>query len=112
MSILHLLASVQGLKGSEANIILAKEIAASNNKAAVKELVENLTNKNKNIQSDCIKTLYETAYFKPELLADDIAVFISLLQSKNNRMVWGSMYAISCITELNIKKFLMRCISS
>ncbi|MCX6230128.1 MAG: hypothetical protein NTZ33_01170 [Bacteroidetes bacterium] len=104
MSILHLLASVQGLRGSEANIRLAKDIAASNNKAAVKELVENLNNKNKNIQSDCIKTLYETAYIKPELIADESAVFISLLQSKNNRLVWGAMYAISCIADLKHKE--------
>jgi hypothetical protein len=70
MTVINLLASTQGLKGNEANISLAKEISMSNNKAAAKELVDNLNNKNKNIQSDCIKTLYEIGYLKPELIAD------------------------------------------
>jgi len=104
MTVINLLASTQGLKGNEANISLAKEIFISNNKAAVKELVDNLNNKNKNIQSDCIKTLYEIGYLKPELIADYHAEFIKLLTSKNNRLVWGGMIAISTITDLKHKE--------
>lgn len=104
MTVINLLASSQGLKGNEANISLAEEISKSNNKTAVKELVDNLNNKNKNIQSDCIKTLYETGYLKPELIADYHAVFIKLLTNKNNRLVWGGMIAISAITDLKHKE--------
>ncbi|MBP1665847.1 MAG: hypothetical protein H6Q23_707 [Bacteroidetes bacterium] len=100
MSVINLLSSSQGQKGNEANIVLAKEISASNNKGAVRELVENLSNKNKNIQSDCIKTLYEIGYIKPELMADYHGEFIKLLTSKNNRLVWGGMIALSTITDL------------
>lgn len=100
MSILNLLASAQGQKGNEANISLAKEISKSNNKIAVKELVANLNNKNRNIQSDCIKTLYETGYLKPELIEDYYADFIKLLTARNNRLVWGGMIALSTITDL------------
>jgi hypothetical protein len=100
MTVLNLLASVQGKKGNEANITLAQEIAISDNKGAVKELVDNLNNKNKNIQSDCIKTLYEIGYLKPETIADYYADFIRLLTSKNNRLVWGGMIALSTITDL------------
>jgi len=100
MSVINLLSSSQGQKGNEANIVLAKEISASNNKGAVRELVENLSNKNKNIQSDCIKTLYEIGYIKPELIADYHGEFIKLLTSKNNRLVWGGMIALSTITDL------------
>ena len=94
------LTSSQGMKGNEANISLAKEILASDNKVAVKELVENLSNKNKNIQSDCIKTLYEIGYLKPELIADYHGEFIKLITSKNNRLIWGGMIALSTITDL------------
>ena len=51
-TVLNLLASTQGLKGNDANIYLAKEISISNNQSAIKELVDNLNNKNKNIQSE------------------------------------------------------------
>jgi hypothetical protein len=100
MTVINLLASTQGLKGNETNISLAKEISSSNNKGAVEELIDNLNNKNKNIQSDCIKTLYEIGYLKPELIANYYAEFIKLLTSKNNRLVWGGMIAISTITEI------------
>ena len=100
MVVINLLSSPQGLKGNEANISFAKEILASDNKVAVTELVENLTNKNKNIQSDCIKTLYEIGYINPELIADYHREFIKLLKSKNNRLVWGGMIALSAITDL------------
>jgi hypothetical protein len=100
MTVVNLLASSQGQKGNEANISLAKELSVSNNVGAVRELVDNLSNKNKNIQSDCIKTLYEIGYLKPELIADYYAVFIKLLPDKNNRLVWGGMMALSAITDL------------
>lgn len=99
-SIIQRLATSLGIKGEEPNIALAKEIAASGGKDAIKELVENLRNKDKNIQSDCIKVLYETGYIKPELIADYYSEFLELLNSKNNRLVWGGMIAISTITDL------------
>jgi len=104
MNILDLLSSSQGLKGSEANITLAGELAASENRGAIKELIENLTNRNKRIQSDCIKTLYETGYIKPKLIAGYYKEFIKLLTSKNNRLVWGSMIALASIADLKQKE--------
>jgi hypothetical protein len=100
MTIIKLLASSQGLKGNEANITLANQISLTDNTTAVKELVDNLDNKNKNIQSDCIKTLYELGYLKPELIADYHAEFIKLLANKNNRLVWGGMIALATIVDL------------
>lgn len=104
MSIIDLLSSSLGQKGNEANISLAKEIAETENHEAIKELVDNLKNKNTKIQSDCIKTLYETAYIKPEMIAKYYPEFIELLSSKNNRLVWGSMIALSTITDLKHKE--------
>lgn len=100
MSVINQLSSSLGQKGNEANIALAKEIAESENTEAIKELVENLENKDKKIQADCIKTLYETAYIKPDLIADYYSEFLGLLSSKNNRLVWGGMIALMTITDL------------
>jgi hypothetical protein len=104
MNIISKLASSIGEKGSEANIRLAHEIAESDDKVAIQELVENLRNKDKRIQSDCIKTLYEISYIKPRLIVDYVNTFLELLKSKNNRMVWGSMIAIWKITPFKHKE--------
>lgn len=99
MSVLAKLASALGRRDEEPNIELAKKIASGNDKKAVKELVENLNNKNKNIRHDCIKTLYETAYIKPALISDYAKEFIEQLDSKSNRMQWGAMNALSSIVK-------------
>ena len=104
MTVIELLASSQGQKGDNLDIALAHQIAEANNKAAVKELIDGLISKDKNIQSDCIKTLYEIGYVKPELIAEYYKEFIKLLVSKNNRLVWGSMIAISTITPIKHKE--------
>ena len=104
MKVLDLLASTQGLKGSEANIVLAQKLAASENHEGIKVLVENLSNKDKRIQSDCIKTLYEIGYIKPRLISEYYKEFFKLLTSKNNRLVWGSMIALASIADLKQKE--------
>lgn len=104
MTIIKSLSSSLGQKGNDANIVLAKEIAETENYNAIKELVNNLNNKDKKIQGDCIKTLYETAYIKPEMIADYYSNFLDLLTSKNNRMVWSGMIALLIITDLKPKE--------
>ncbi len=100
MTIIELLSSKQGIRGDKPNVELARQIAESDNAVAVRLLVENLSNKDKNIQSDCIKTLYEIGYMKPALIANEYESFINLLASKNNRLVWGGMIALSTIVDL------------
>lgn len=104
MTIINQLSSALGQKGNAANIALANKIAGVKNYKAIKELVENLKNKDKKIQADCIKTLYEIAYIKPELISDYHSEFLELLLSKNNRLVWGGMIALMIITDLKNKK--------
>ncbi len=103
MTILNKLASSLGRRDEKPNQELAKLIAAKNDKKAVKELVENLNNKNKEIQSDCIKTIYEIGVLKPVLLADYAKEFVALLDHKNNRLQWGAMTALDYITCENPK---------
>jgi hypothetical protein len=103
MSIIDQLAVSLGRRDEVPNVELAEKIASKGDKAAVKELVENLSNKNKNIPPDCLKTLYEIGYRKPQLIADYYREFGSLLTSKNGRMVWGAATALSSIAEANPK---------
>ncbi|WP_303316416.1 hypothetical protein Q4Q34_06315 [Flavivirga abyssicola] len=104
MTVINQLSSSLGQKGNDANITLAKEIAEAEDRNAIKELVENLKNKDKKIQADCIKTLYETAYIKPDLIANYYKEFLNLLSSKNNRLIWGGMIALATITDLKSKE--------
>jgi hypothetical protein len=97
MTILNKLATALNRRDEVPNQELAQEIVKKNDKSAVKELVENLANKNKDIQNDCIKVLYEIGYSKPEMIASYHKEFAKLLDSKNNRMVWGAMTALDAI---------------
>jgi hypothetical protein len=83
---------------------LAIEIIKSKRNDWVKELVDNLKHKDKNIQSDCIKVLYEIGERgSADLIAPYCKDFGDILKSKNNRLVWGSMIALDTITLINPK---------
>ena len=97
-SVIAKLASSLGRRDETPNVELGNEIAASGDKIAVQELVDNLKNKDKGIQADCIKALYEIGERKPEMVAHFAPEFIALLDSKNKRLVWGAMTAIDSIT--------------
>jgi hypothetical protein len=98
MSILNKLASALHRKDEEPNVELAQTIAHDEDKEAVQELVNNLRNKNKVIQSDCIKVLYEIGAIKPEIITAYCKEFLELLEHKNKRLVWGAMTALDSIT--------------
>ena len=76
---------------------LAQKIASTNDTSAIKELVSLLQNSKQAVQNDCTKVLYEIGYFNPKLIAPYSNEFIALLKSKNNRIVWGAMTALSVI---------------
>ncbi len=101
MSILPKLATSLQRRDEVPNEELAKEIVSKNDSKAVKELIENLDHKDKNIQSDCIKVIYEIGERKPELIAGYDTIFLELLEHKSNRMIWGAMSALDSITGLN-----------
>lgn len=101
MSIIDKLASSLNRRDEVPNQELAKQITETEDKQAVKELVNNLNNKNKAIQNDCIKVLYEIGYKQPALIAAYFEEFVALLNSKNNRLQWGGMIALSTITKEN-----------
>lgn len=98
MSVINKLASSLGKRDEVPNQELAAEIAGKNDKKAVQELVDNLSNKSKDVQSNCIKVLYEIGALKPALIAGHVNSFIELLTNKNNRLQWGAMTALHVIT--------------
>jgi len=98
MSIIQKLSSSLDRRDQEPNIKLAETIVAKKDKHSVKELIDNLQNKNKNIQGDCIKTLDEISSRNPDLLSGYAGIIISLLDHKNNRMQWGAMCVLDNMT--------------
>jgi len=100
MSVLNKIAFHQNRRDEIPNQELAKALAQSRNQADIREIDENLWNKEPNIQSDCLKVLYELGYLAPELIADYVDDFLRLLKHRNNRMVWGGMIALSTMADL------------
>ncbi len=105
MSIVPKLASVMGERGDEADIRLAEAIVKKQDRIAVQELVSLLHDKNKNIQSDCIKTLDEIGYRDATLLSPHLETLLLLLDHKNNRLVWGAMAALDPMATLHPEVF-------
>ena len=98
MTIIDKLATSLNRRDEIPNQELAKQIVKRNDKDSVNELFGHLNNKNKNIQSDCIKVIDEIGALKPQLLADFSKELIALLDRKNNRLQWGAMTALDNIT--------------
>lgn len=97
MPALNRIAYFQGRRDELPNQELARDLARQRDRQGIREIAQNLWNENQNIRSDCLKVLYEIGYLEPEFIADYVADFLKLLLSKNNRMVWGSMIALSTI---------------
>jgi hypothetical protein len=100
MSVLNKLSWSQGRRDEVSNQELARELVQSRNIAGIREIAENLQNRDPDIQSDCIKVLYEIGYLKPELIVDYTSDFLKLLKSRENRLVWGGMLALSTVAAL------------
>jgi hypothetical protein len=79
---------------------LARTLAENRDRQGIREIAENLRHENPDIQSDCLKVLYEIGYLTPELVAEYVEAFLGLLKHKNNRMVWGGLIALATIVRL------------
>ena len=104
MSVLGKISYFQNRRDEVPNKELAKTLAETENEAGIAELVVNLKHKHKSVQSDCLAVLYHVGYVKPHLIADYVGEFLGLLDSKNNRLVWGGMIALSTIANLKHKE--------
>ena len=104
MSTLDRIAYFQNVRNEVPNQKLAKELVETRNQAGIREIAENLENKNKNVRSDCLKVLYEIGYLDPGLIAGYANDFLKLLKSKDNRMVWGAMIGLATIADRRSKE--------
>ena len=104
MSVLNKIAFYQNRRDEVPNQEVARELAQTRNAADIGEIARNLWSKEPNIQSDCLKVLYELGYLAPELIAEYVDDFLKLLKHRKNRMVWGGMIALSTIASLQADK--------
>jgi hypothetical protein len=104
-SIKDQLANVLGRRDEVPNIILAEKISKSSDKDAVEELIGLVNHKTTRMRHDAIKTIYEIAERKPELIAVYYKEILNLLDHKDNRMIWGAMHALSALS--NVKPDLL-----
>ncbi|MEI6284881.1 MAG: hypothetical protein WCP79_00100 [Bacillota bacterium] len=88
---------------------LAQELAVHADVAGLMEVRAGLSDKNRNVRSDCLKVLYEAGYSRPDLIAGFVDDFIVLLDAKENRMQWGAMIALALISGFHpAKLFALR----
>jgi len=104
MSVIDKLATSLDTKSDVPNKVLAKELIEKNDNSGINTIIDNLKNKNKSIQSDCVKVLYEIGYIKPDLISGYVNIFVKLLKNRNNRLVWGGMIALSTIANLKAEE--------
>ena len=97
---IELLACRLGRNDEAPNIALAEKLCEDTNVEGVREIADGLQSSDQAAANDCIKVLYEIGYRQPGLIADFANVFITALASRNNRIVWGSMTALSYIAPL------------
>jgi hypothetical protein len=100
MSTLDKLACALNRRDEVPNQELARELAASRDENGIREVAEGLASKDAAIRADCVKVLYEIGYLAPELVAPYALEFVKLLKSRNNRLVWGGMIALSTVAPL------------
>jgi hypothetical protein len=100
MSVLERIAYFQGRRDEVPNQELARQLAQARDRDGIQEIAANLWHKEGNVRSDCLKVLYEVGYLEPTLVADYAGDFLKLLHSRNNRLVWGAMIALSTVAAL------------
>jgi hypothetical protein len=100
MSAIDQIASALGRRDEVPNQELARSLAASGDAQGIAEIAAGLQSPDKGIRADCIKVLYEVGYLRPDLVSAYASIFLKLLASKNNRLVWGGMIALSTVASL------------
>lgn len=99
MPALERIAHFQNRRDEVPNQELARDLAKRKDRKGIQEIADNLWNKDKDIQADCIKVLYEVGYIDAALIAGYAEDFVRLLKSKNNRLVWGGMIALGVVAD-------------
>ncbi len=99
MSLLSKLASAQDRKDEAPNKDLGGELVENHDIEGIREIAENLWNKDKRVQTDCLSVLEQVGLLEPELIENYVADFIELIFSKDNRLVWAAMINLALIAD-------------
>ena len=99
MSVLSKLASAQDRKDEEPNKDLGRELVENHDIEGIREIAENLWNKDKRVQTDCLSVLEQVGWLEPELIENYVADFIELTFSRDNRLVWAAMINLALIAD-------------
>jgi len=97
MAIAERLASALGRNDERPNVALARELAAAPDEKAIAELAALLGSGDKAARHDAIKVLYELGERKPALIAPYLEAFVLLLETRDNRMLWGALSALAAL---------------
>ena len=99
MSVLSKLASAHDRKDEEPNKDLGKELVENQDIEGIREIAENLWNKDRQVQTDCLSVLEQVGLLEPELIEDYVTGFIEIIFSKDNRLVWAAMINLALIAD-------------
>jgi hypothetical protein len=99
MSVLSKLASAQDRKDEEPNKDLGRELVENHDIEGIRVIAENLWNKDKRVQTDCLSVLEQVGLLEPELIENYVADFIELIFSKDNRLVWAAMINLALMAD-------------
>jgi len=99
MSVLSKLASAQDRRDEEPNKDLGRELVENHDIEGIREIAENLWNKDKRVQTDCLSVLEQVGLLETELIENYAADFIELIFSKDNRLVWAAMINLALVAD-------------
>ena len=98
--LLNRLGYLQTRRDRTPNLDLARDLAARDDTAGIREIAENMWNDNKNIHTDCMNVMYELGRVDPNIITPYAGDFIKFLKSKHQIMAQGAITALSEIAKV------------
>jgi len=98
--LLNRLGYLQTRRDRTPNLDLARDLAARDDTAGIREIAENMWNDNKNIHTDCMNVMYELGRVDPNLITPYAGDFLKFLKSKHQIMAQGAITALSEIAKV------------
>jgi len=98
--LLNRLGYLQTRRDRTPNLDLARDLAARDDIAGIREIAANMHNDNKNIHSDCMNVMYEIGRVDPNLITPYADDFVKFLKSKYQNMAQGAIIALSEVAKV------------
>ena len=111
-NVINRLSSAMDRRDQGPNEAIAQEVVASGNPDLLQEVVQVILSNNPvRLKNDAVMVLMAISRIKPGILLEQTRLLISLLDSKSNRQVWGSMIALANMAPMvreDIKPYLAK----